>query len=70
MIVLNHASNVFGTILPVREVGHIARDHDLIFLVDAAQTAGAYPIDVEESNIDLLAFTGHKSLYGPQGRAV
>ena len=67
MIVLNHASNVIGTILPVQEVGHIARDHDLLFLVDATQTAGAYPIDVEESKIDLLAFTGHKSLYGPQG---
>jgi selenocysteine lyase/cysteine desulfurase len=48
-------------------VVHIARDHDLYFLVDAAQTAGSYPIDVEESKIDLLAFTGHKSLYGPQG---
>jgi selenocysteine lyase/cysteine desulfurase len=67
MIVLNHASNVIGTLLPVQEVGTIARDHDLIFLVDAAQTAGSYPIDVEESKIDLLAFTGHKSLYGPQG---
>jgi cysteine desulfurase / selenocysteine lyase len=67
MIVLNHASNVIGTLLPVQEVGTLARDHDLIFLVDAAQTAGSYPIDVEESKIDLLAFTGHKSLYGPQG---
>jgi len=67
MIVLNHASNVIGTVLPIQEVGHIARDHDLLFLVDAAQTAGAYPIDAEESKIDLLAFTGHKSLYGPQG---
>lgn len=67
MIVLNHASNVTGTILPVQEVGHIARNCGLLFLVDAAQTAGAYPVDVEESKIDLLAFTGHKSLYGPQG---
>jgi cysteine desulfurase family protein len=67
MIVLNQASNVIGTLLPVQEVGTIARGHDLIFLVDAAQTAGSYPIDVEESKIDLLAFTGHKSLYGPQG---
>ena len=67
LIVLNHASNVTGTFLPVREVGRIAREHDLLFLVDAAQTAGAYPIDVEEDWIDLLAFTGHKSLYGPQG---
>jgi selenocysteine lyase/cysteine desulfurase len=67
MIVLNHASNVTGTLLPVKEVGFITRRHDLIFLVDAAQTGGAYPIDVERDGIDLLAFTGHKSLYGPQG---
>jgi cysteine desulfurase/selenocysteine lyase len=67
MIVLNHASNVTGTLLPIGEVGLIARKHNLFFLVDAAQTAGAYPIDVERDHIDLLAFTGHKSLYGPQG---
>ena len=67
MIVLNHASNVTGTLLPIKEVGIITRRHDLLFLVDAAQTAGAYPIDVERDGIDLLAFTGHKSLYGPQG---
>jgi cysteine desulfurase / selenocysteine lyase len=67
MIVLNHASNVTGTLLPIREVGKISREHNLLFLVDAAQTAGAYPIDVERDGIDLLAFTGHKSLYGPQG---
>jgi len=67
MIALNHASNVVGTLLPVREVGHIARGHGLWLLVDAAQTAGAYPIDVQVDRIDLLAFTGHKSLYGPMG---
>jgi len=67
MIVLNHASNVTGTLLPIIAVGEIARAHNLLFLVDAAQTAGAYPIDVEKDWIDLLAFTGHKSLYGPQG---
>jgi len=67
MVVLNHASNVTGTLLPIREVGQIARKYDLLFLVDAAQTAGAYPIDVEKDGIDLLAFTGHKSLYGIQG---
>ena len=67
MVALNHASNVTGTLLPVREVGLVARKHGLFFLVDAAQTAGAYPIDVERDGIDLLAFTGHKSLYGPQG---
>ncbi|MBD3307530.1 aminotransferase class V-fold PLP-dependent enzyme [candidate division KSB3 bacterium] len=67
MIALNHASNVVGTIQPVTEVGRIARQHDLLFLVDTAQTAGAYPIDMPAENIDLLAFTGHKSLYGPTG---
>ncbi len=67
MIVLNHASNVSGTILPVREVGRIARARGLLLLVDAAQTAGAYPIDVQADGIDLLAFTGHKSLLGPMG---
>ena len=67
MVILNHASNVTGTLLPANEVGSIAKKYDLLFLVDAAQTAGAYPIDMEEDGIDLLAFTGHKSLYGPQG---
>lgn len=67
MIILNHASNVTGTLLPIREVGKITRKYNLIFLVDAAQTAGSYPIDVQNDLIDLLAFTGHKSLYGPQG---
>jgi cysteine desulfurase family protein len=67
MIVLNHASNVTGTLLPIREVGQIARKHNLLFLVDAAQTAGTVPIDIEKDGVDLLAFTGHKSLYGPQG---
>ena len=66
-IVLTHASNVTGTIMPVYEIGKIARDHGLILCMDAAQTAGAMPIDVEQMNIDLLAFTGHKSLFGSQG---
>ena len=67
LIVLNHASNVVGTLIPLAEVGEIARRNGVTFCVDAAQTAGAYPIDVEDMKIDLLAFTGHKSLYGPQG---
>ena len=67
MIALNHASNVVGTLLPVAQVGRIARECDTLLLVDAAQTAGAYPIDVQADGIDLLAFTGHKSLYGPMG---
>lgn len=67
LIVLVHGSNVIGTLLPVVEVGHIAREHGILLLVDAAQTAGAYPIDVQADAIDLLAFSGHKSLYGPMG---
>jgi cysteine desulfurase family protein len=67
IIVLNHASNVCGTILPVRAVGQIARRNNLLFLVDTAQTAGVLPISLERNSIDLLAFTGHKSLYGPMG---
>ncbi|MDD5723487.1 MAG: aminotransferase class V-fold PLP-dependent enzyme [Syntrophales bacterium] len=66
-IYLTHASNVTGTIMPVSEVGKIARDRGIVFCVDAAQTAGVIPIDVKAMAIDLLAFTGHKSLFGPQG---
>ena len=66
-IFLTHASNVTGTIMPVSAVGSIAREYDLIFCIDAAQTAGALPIDVRSAHVDLLAFTGHKSLFGPQG---
>ncbi len=67
MIALNHASNVTGTILPIIEAGKICREHNLLFLVDTAQTAGAYPIYMEKDYIDLLGFTGHKSLYGLPG---
>ncbi len=67
LIALLHASNVLGTLLPVAEIGQIARDHGIPFLVDAAQTAGAYPIDMDAMHIDLLAFPGHKGLYGPHG---
>jgi cysteine desulfurase / selenocysteine lyase len=67
LIALTHASNVLGTVQPVAEVGRIAREHDLLFLVDAAQTAGVLPIDVQQMHIDLLAFPGHKSLLGPTG---
>lgn len=67
LIVLNHGSNVIGTLLPIAEVGEIARKHNILFLVDAAQTAGCYPLDVKKDQIDLLAFTGHKGLYGPPG---
>ncbi len=67
MIALNQASNVVGSLLPITEIGQIARRHDLLFLVDTAQSGGAYPIDVQANYIDLLGFTGHKALYGPTG---
>jgi len=67
MVVLNHGSNVVGSLLPVAEAGRICRQHGLLLLVDAAQTAGAYPIDVEADGIDLLGFTGHKALCGTMG---
>lgn len=66
-IILTHASNVTGTIISVADIGRIAREHGLVFCVDAAQTAGSLPIDIGTMDIDLLAFTGHKSLFGPQG---
>jgi selenocysteine lyase/cysteine desulfurase len=67
MVVLNHASNVIGTIQPLSEIGEVCRRQKVLFFVDAAQSAGALPIDMEEEKIDLLAFTGHKALFGPQG---
>ncbi|HXZ35338.1 MAG TPA: aminotransferase class V-fold PLP-dependent enzyme [Thermodesulfobacteriota bacterium] len=67
MVVLNHASNVVGTIQPLSEIGEVCRRQEVLFFVDAAQSAGAVPIDMEQEKIDLLAFTGHKALFGPQG---
>src|SRR5438552_4041222 len=67
LIALTHASNVLGTVQPIAAVGDIARQTGLLFLVDAAQTAGVVPIDVQKMNVDLLAFPGHKSLLGPTG---
>ncbi len=70
LVVVTHASNVTGVIQPIEEYGLVARRHNLIFMVDAAQTAGKYPIDVQGGNIDLLAFSGHKGLMGPPGTGV
>jgi cysteine desulfurase/selenocysteine lyase len=67
VIILTHASNVTGSIFPIQEVGDFARSKGIIFMVDAAQTAGVLPINVQKMKIDLLACPGHKSLYGPQG---
>ncbi|MGG7142749.1 aminotransferase class V-fold PLP-dependent enzyme [Clostridium nigeriense] len=66
-IIVNHASNVLGSIQEVNSIGKIAKKYGLIFVVDASQSAGCLSIDVERDNIDLLAFPGHKGLLGPQG---
>lgn len=67
LIVTTHASNVTGTILPVEKIGVLAKEKNITYMLDSAQTAGIYPIDVKKMNIDILAFTGHKSLLGLQG---
>lgn len=66
-VIMTHASNVCGTIMPIYEVGEICKKHNIKFVVDTAQTAGAINIDMKKMNIDGLAFTGHKGLLGPQG---
>jgi len=67
LIALTHASNVTGTVQPIRQLGQIAREHGIPLLVDAAQSAGHLPIDVQADGIDLLAAPGHKGLLGPLG---
>ena len=66
-IVCTHASNLTGEIIDLVEVGRIAKKHGLLLIVDASQTAGCVPIDMDAMNIDVLCFTGHKGIYGPQG---
>ena len=66
-IIMTHASNVCGTLMPIAEVGRFCHNHGLKFIVDTAQTAGLIPIDMQAMHIDALAFTGHKALLGPQG---
>ncbi|MDD5509018.1 MAG: aminotransferase class V-fold PLP-dependent enzyme [Bacteroidales bacterium] len=67
LVIINHGSNVIGTIQPVAEIGKYCREAGIYFAVDASQTAGHIPIDVQAMCIDLLAFTGHKCLFGPTG---
>ena len=67
LVAVTHASNVLGTVQPVAEFGRIAKEREALLLVDAAQTAGVIPIDIQAMGIDLLAFPGHKSLMGPTG---
>jgi cysteine desulfurase family protein len=67
VVIVNHGSNVIGTVQPIRQIGAICREHNLSFIVDTAQTAGVIPINMKEMNIDVLAFTGHKALMGSMG---
>ena len=67
LIVMTHAPNVLGTIQPIREIGEIARERGVVFMVDAAQTAGVCEINVDALCVDMLAFTGHKGTLGPTG---
>jgi len=66
-VIMLHASNVCGTVVPIEEIGEICKKHQIYFVVDTAQSAGTIPIDMQKANIDFLAFTGHKGLLGPQG---
>ena len=67
LIVITHASNLTGTLMPLAEIAGIAHEKNVLFMVDAAQTAGAFPIDIQGLGIDILACSGHKALLGPQG---
>jgi cysteine desulfurase/selenocysteine lyase len=67
LVVVNHASNVIGTVQPVKEIGRLCKERGVPFLIDASQTAGKIPIDIRDLNVDVVAFTGHKSLLGPTG---
>ncbi len=67
LIVTLHGSNVTGAIMDIKGIGRVAKEAGAFFMVDAAQTAGCFEIDVNEMNVDILAFTGHKALFGPQG---
>ncbi|MCK5578402.1 MAG: aminotransferase class V-fold PLP-dependent enzyme, partial [Planctomycetes bacterium] len=67
LVIVNHGSNVVGSVQPVKEIGALCREQGILFAIDAAQTAGMTPINIDEMNVDLLAFTGHKSLFGPTG---
>lgn len=66
-IVCTHASNVTGNMTDIKKIGEICREHGILFVLDASQTAGVFPIDMKAQNIDVLCFTGHKGMMGPQG---
>ena len=70
MVICTHASNICSYVLPIREIGAFCRRHNLLFVVDGAQSAGHYPINVDEMNISALCVPSHKGLYGPQGAGI
>lgn len=70
LIVINHSSNVLGTVQDIKTIGRIAKEEGVVFMVDASQSAGSIPIDVIKDNIDIMALPGHKGLLGPQGTGV
>lgn len=70
LIITTHASNVTGTLMPIDEIGKIAKRHGVCYLLDAAQTAGFIPMDISKMSVDLVAMPGHKGLLGPQGTGV
>lgn len=70
MIVCCHVSNVFGTVLPIKQISRLAKKHNILFGVDAAQSAGAYELNMENDGIDFLCVPGHKGLFGPMGTGV
>jgi cysteine desulfurase family protein len=67
LVVVNHASNVIGTVQPIREIGALCRERGILFAIDASQSAGKVAIDMDRDHLDVVAFTGHKSLLGPTG---
>ena len=66
-VICTHASNLTGNLVDIQGVGNICRNHEILFILDSAQTAGVFPIHMGKMKIDILCFTGHKGLYGPQG---
>jgi cysteine desulfurase family protein len=67
LVIVNHASNVIGTVQPIEAIGRHCRERGILFAIDASQSAGKIPIDIEKCHVDIVAFTGHKSLMGPTG---
>jgi len=70
LIVTTHASNVCGTLVDIKSIGNIAKSNNILYLIDASQTAGIYDINVQKLNVDMIAIAGHKGLFGPQGTGV